>query len=57
MRKQSKCKQMYQVKVKSKKTGKWEPRMWGCSKESIYMAAEIYREKFNFKAKVEKVRK
>lgn len=53
--KQLKCRRFYKLKVKSKKTGKWEMRMYGCNLDSLETAVGIYKKRFGDKAKVVKV--
>lgn len=52
--KQLRCssRKLYKLKVKSKKTGKWEFRLSSCSRKSIECAAVFYKEKFGKQSKV-----
>jgi hypothetical protein len=47
-----KCSRLYKLKVKSKKTGKWEFRLFGCSRKGLEATAKFYKERFGKKAKV-----
>lgn len=52
--KRARCKTGYTLKVRSKKTGRWEPRLFGCSLRSMKRASEFYMERFGKKAKIER---
>lgn len=54
--KRLKCRRFYKLKVKSKKTGKWEMRMYSCNLDSLETAVGIYKKRFGDKAKIVKVR-
>lgn len=50
--KELKCTRLFKLKVKSKKTGKWEFRLFGCSRKSLESTVKFYREKFGKQAKI-----
>lgn len=52
MAKKLRCTRLYKLRVKSKKTGKWETRLLGCSRRSLEFAATLYKERFEKQAKV-----
>lgn len=52
--KELKCSRLYKLKVKSKKTGKWEFRLFGCSRKGLESTVMFYKEKFGKEAKVVK---
>lgn len=49
-----KCGPVYKILVKSKRTGKWELRMFGKSLSSVKHAVKFYKEKFGRQAKIVK---
>lgn len=54
MARKLRCDRLYKLKVKSKKTGKWEFRLYGCSRKGMEFTARLYKEKFGKEAKVVK---
>jgi hypothetical protein len=52
MARKLRCSRLYKLKVKSKKTGKWEFRLFGCSRKGLESTAKFYKEKFGKQAKV-----
>jgi hypothetical protein len=47
-----KCRPVYRLKVKSKRTGKWTSPIYGCHRKSLERAAEFYRRALGKEVKV-----
>lgn len=52
MHKHLKCRPVYRLKVKSKKTGVWNSPIYGCSRKSLERAAQFYLKEYGIKTKI-----